>query len=370
MILDDLRKKVKRNNFLYFTYSKIADHNYRSGFAGYLVKKNFKHRDRVRDELSLIKDYWQCDPAYYFRYRLYEKDLSGDELLDYIPPYYFYNFYMPSLYRDEHINLTDSKIRMNEFFKSRKIATPAIVGTIRNGIIHDSGGSRINYDDFKKILLRSGGKAWFIKPDGGRGGKGIIKIERFEDELFINDDFLYAGLLQNITEGNTYVVQEGIVQRSDLKKIYPFSVNTLRIITQYFNNTPRIVAVVLRMGRNGSFVDNSSFGGVFSPVDINTGKINEQACLLHDPEKFASHPDTGFSFKNFRIADFENIKEKVLGYVACAPEFPDVAWDIALLEDRIMAIEINLNYGLDQLQCSIGGMRRKLNIQPLVYYNR
>ena len=368
MKVAELRSSLKKNNIIFFTYKKITDHDYRSNFFDYLRHKCYKNRDRVKYEISLIRDYWKCDPAFYFRYRLFEKNLSTEDLLDYIPPYYFYNFYMPSLYKDAHISLTGSKIRMNEFFESRKIDTPAIKAVVRNGNIFGSSGELITYSKLKDRIRNSPANVHFLKPDHGRGGKGIMKIERTGDELFIDNEFIDSESFRKLTLNNTFVIQEGIRQRSDLRAIYPASVNTLRVITQSFDGKAQIIAVVLRMGRNGSFVDNSSFGGVFSPVEINSGKLADHACLLHDPKKFDSHPDTGFRFSGFKLEGWDKIRQDVLRFVEKAPEFPDVAWDIALLDDKIMAIEINLNYGLDHLQCSIGGMRRKLNVTPAPAY--
>lgn len=368
MKLTDVRGALKKNSMFFFTYKKLTDNDYRSAYLDYLFRKNIKPREKIRAEMSLIRDYWKCDPMLYFRYRLYEKHLTPEELLDYIPPYYFYNFYMPSIYTKEHIELTASKLGMNRFFLSKGIDTPAIRATVTNGIISDPTGKILDVGSLRLKLLQSGCTTHFFKPDDGRGGKGIMKIERVGNELFINNDFLSESLLKSITKGITYVVQQGIKQRDDLGCIYPNSVNTLRVITQNFKGSPGIVAVILRMGRNGSYVDNSSFGGVFAPVDLETGKISKEAYLLHDSARFTVHPDTGYPFSDFSIMGWEKIKQDVLGFVSRASEFPDIAWDIAVLEDKIMAIEINLNYGLDQLQCAIGGMRRRLNITPSLEY--
>ena len=44
-------------------------------------------------------------------------------------------------------------------------------------------------------------------------------------------------------------------------------------------------------------------------------------------------------------------------------EFPDLGWDIAITEDGIVAVEFNIEYAID-VQGVVGGMRRKLNIDP------
>jgi hypothetical protein len=100
-------------------------------------------------------------------------------------------------------------------------------------------------------------------------------------------------------------------------------------------------------------------------IDIGSGKFGKYAFTEHSNGMFERHPDTGFVFGDHVLTGWERIKEQILIYAKMADEFQEVAWDIAILHDNICVIEINLNYGIDHLQCCIGGMRRKLNISPL-----
>ncbi len=118
------------------------------------------------------------------------------------------------------------------------------------------------------------------------------------------------------------------------------------------------------MGRNGSFVDNSAQGGISVNIDIEKGALDKYAFVEHSSERFENHPDTNFKFDGFILYDWVKIKQNILDYANKAIEFSDIAWDVAIQEDEISVIEINSNYGIDHLQCCIGGMRRKLNIYP------
>ena len=366
MKLSDVKNIVKKNQILFFTYKKITDRDYRSNLKDYQDQKNKKSGETVRRELSLIKDFWKCDPMHYYRYRLYEKDLSYEELLDYIPSYYFYNHYMPSIYRNSDAPpVTNSKIRMNEYFRDRNIETPETLAIIKKGKIYDPAGNKLSYIDMTVILLDSDSKIFFVKPDTGKGGHGIFTIKKTFWKLFADEGVLYEKLFTEKTRSKDFIIQAGIQQRSDIKAINSSSVNTLRVITQKTGSSNRIAAVVLRIGRNGAVVDNSARGGVSVNVDIGTGAFDKYAYTEHTNEKFDKHPDTGFRFEGFVLKEWNNIKNNILDYASRAYEFPDVAWDIAVLEDGISAIEINLNYGIDHLQCCIGGMRRKLNINPV-----
>jgi hypothetical protein len=365
MKLTDVRNSVKKNKILFFTYKKMTDPDYRAGYEAYRNKPGVKSPEEVRKEMDLIKDYWKCDPMHYFRYRLYDKDLSTEELLDYIPAYYFYNHYMASLYRDpEPVLITGSKILLSKYLKNKNIPTPRTIAVIRKGLILNDSDEQLSYNGLLRKMDTSHASVFFIKPDDGRGGAGIFTIRKTMGRFTMGKDLLEESLFSSRIRNKDFIIQEGINQRSDIKSINPTSVNTLRVITQKKGNKYRIPAVVIRIGRNRSFVDNSAQGGISVNIDVESGIMSKYAFTEHTDEVFDSHPDTGFRFEGFQLRDWDMICSSILLYASRAPEFPDVGWDIAVLEDSICVIEMNVNYGIDHLQCAIGGMRRKLDIKP------
>jgi len=228
-----------------------------------------------------------------------------------------------------------------------------------------SEGKQIDYHSFIDNLRTSDAQNFFMKPENGQGGKGILRIEKNKGDFLINNKIVTKESFDEILSRQDYLIQEGIVQRKDMMEIYPHSVNTLRVVTQNFNGDPHISAITLRMGRNGTFVDNSSSGGLSSYLDMKTGRIAEYA-IDHDfSKKFDHHPDTGFVFKGFEISDWEKIKKSILDLARKTSDFPDIGWDIGIVEGGIVVIEMNLNWGID-MQGVVGGMRRVLNIDPFI----
>jgi hypothetical protein len=361
----DVRKSIKKNRLLFFIYKKLTDSDYKTNYKDYLTQKNVLPAEKIRKELAMIKDYWKCDPMHYFRYRLYEKNLTYDELIDYIPPYYFYNFHLPSIYENSDVSFISSKMKLHEFFTAKGIFTPSLLAIIKKGRLLNSAGESLNYDELVELFQASGKKLFFFKPDRGSGGKGIFIVRKTGNDFLINDhEPLNEKLLQQRTGEIDFVVQEGIIQGDDMNDIYPHSVNTLRVVTQNKDNSVRLAAVVLRIGRNGSFVDNSSQGGISVEIDPVTGLFKKYAFTEHSNEKFDSHPDTHFRFEGNGIKNWSRIKKDMLSYAEKVPELPEIAWDFAVLHDKTAVVEINLDYGIDHLQLCIGGMRRELNVLP------
>lgn len=357
----NVKKMLKRNRFLFFTRMKLTDKLYHTNYIDYLLNSHSKPKEKIKNEMELIRQYWKCEPLNYIRYRLFEKEISEDELLDYIPQYYFYNYYVPTIYNNATITKAGSKIRMNEYFLQQGIETPKVVATVVKGQIL-SGNRRIDFSELEKILMNSGSSQFFLKPDTGQGGKGILRLDK-ADRLYIYSEPLTSYFFNKITRNNDFIIQEGVIQREDLMMINPSSVNTLRVITQNFGGTPRIIAASMRIGRNNSFVDNISSGGIYAGVNPETGSLAKYAVDIRKNKEFEKHPDTGFVFGEFRISEWEKIKNQILVFASRAATFPDVAWDIAIMENQISAIELNLNYGID-IQMIVGGLRRKMNIYP------
>lgn len=365
MKINDVRKSLKKNRFLFFMYKKLTDKDYKTNYKKFLKQKNAIPPEKIRNELAIIREYWKCDPMHYFRYRLYEKKLTKEELIDYIPPYYFYNYHLPSIYKDKNVSFINSKLRLGKFFSAKGIYSPPILAEFRKGKYMTLTGESLTFEELHGLLSNSGKDLFFFKPDNGSGGRGIFILRKHGKDFLINDNEPFSEkALRERTGELKFVIQEGIRQSEDLNAIYPHSINTLRVVTQNKNNSVRLAAVVLRIGRNGSFVDNATQGGISVEIDPETGLFKKYAYTEHSTEIFDSHPDTHFVFEGNGIKNWEKIKNDMLSYAEKVPELPEIAWDFTILPDKTGVIEINLDYGIDHLQLCIGGMRRELNVLP------
>ncbi len=120
--------------------------------------------------------------------------------------------------------------------------------------------------------------ALILKPTvGGCSGKGIIKFEKKGDEYIsigdnriLSKDFL-------MSYGTDFCLQESVVQHSFMSKFCLSSVNTIRLCLyrSVKDETCIVTAGIVRIGRNGSFVDNAHAGGMFIGVDVTTGVMGK-----------------------------------------------------------------------------------------------
>lgn len=348
-----LYKLLKSSKFIYFTIYCLLNKDYKVGKRK--MKKAVKPLHQIEQEMQLLRNYWHCNPAHYIRYKLYNKQLDNNELIDYIPPFYFYNFYLKKQLRNINQIYYNNKLNLYYLFINNNIPTPEVIFIVERGILKNMQGEKISpLDILNKLELE---KKYFFKPIIGAGGTGIevLKIKQYKD---------LPNFLSNLNKKETYIVQAGIEQRDDFKAINKSSVNTLRIVTQYNDKIPKLCACALRMGRNNKDVDNSHQGGLSCQIDENNGSFNEIAIAEHGGDFFYQHPDSGFVFAGKNIENWEYIKSTIISYAKLFPELKDIGWDIAVTTKGIQVIELNLGYGLDHIQMTCGGMRQKLNIYP------
>lgn len=200
--------------------------------------------------------------------------------------------------------------------------------------------SKTNPNELTDFIARN--KIVFAKPDHGDQGHGIIK-------LTINDKSCIDDLLRE-AEHKSFVV-EGVVENDEyIAKINPTSLNTVRAYTLIRKDgSTQILAIMLRVGRCGSHVDNWGSGGIGYNFDIDSGIcVDYGRDKLNNP--YTHHPDSGIQMIGFKLPKFDKLKETIVLLSQKTPNAKFVGWDIAITPDGFELIEMNCPGGHDFLQ--------------------
>jgi hypothetical protein len=374
MIREKLRKTKYRLRKKYNEqqHRKQYPKNYqrmRDALYQYYRCNDKKSEKRIKEEIGLCKDYWGCYPLHYFRYQLYKKskDLSEKELIDYVPEFFFYSLFLPYYDSRKYSILLEDKIITEQLFRCVGINQPETIGKIINGQLFTKALDTMSYDELFDTIQKK--RKIFIKPADGKGGYGILIFNNRGNEKYINSRGQQFGmnLLNEIASKRNWIIQNGIEQDSQIASIYPDSVNTFRVATENKDGLFRVLVSTLRMGRYGSELDNGTQGGILVSIDLDTGEISDHA-FSETCEYFEIHPDTQFSFSNFRINRWREVYNFVMDSVKRLPQFTYLGWDIALGINHPIAIEANLNFGLDHYQVILGGLRDIFGIENPDYY--
>lgn len=189
------------------------------------------------------------------------------------------------------------------------------------------------------------------KPAGGEGGAGISIVTSAD----VTD---VAAFRQGLIEDDQTLVEEVLRQHPDLDRLYPDSVNTVRMITYRDpQGTLHVIASVLRIG-NGSVIDNFASGGMFTMLD------DDGVALYPGVDKqsnvYPEHPITGTAIAGFRVPHFPEILEMVEEASKRLPTIPYVGWDIAITANGPALIEANHNSSVFQMKPTASGVRTGL----------
>lgn len=194
-------------------------------------------------------------------------------------------------------------------------------------------------------LCRNTGRI-LVKPSVGSGqGRSI----RFYDsgtltEEAVRDIFrLYR---------KNFIVQEKASQHPDLAVLNPDSLNTVRVVSFLWRDRVHLLSSILRIGGDGSEVDNVSRGGY--QCTIRPDGSLELAAITKQGGRFVQTEQTagGIRFSEVTVPSFHRVQEAVRSAAASMGHFRLLGWDIAVSpEGEPLLIEYNVIPGQNQSTC-------------------
>lgn len=194
-------------------------------------------------------------------------------------------------------------------------------------------------EDFAKFM--EGEKKIVYKPVNGAKGESI---HIFDTKNFSSLSELY----KKIKSLPNAILETWIVQHSTLSKIYPNSVNCIRIKTVLDKDVCHIIEAKISLGHK-SDIANDSINSLFAKIDIKTGEIITGACN-YDGETFDAHPETGVVFKGIRIPFWKETLDMMEKASKVMYQVGYVGWDIAITESGPILIEGNNDPGYTGFQ--------------------
>lgn len=278
---------------------------------------------------------------YFAIYNAVEHDKS--KLKYYIPDSFFYAFIDEWLTHPKRSAQVDDKQLYKYLFAGVK--TTEVVARKVGDNYFDADFNRISIADFVSLCLDEEevvAKA-SISSYGGHAVKFWSRKEESFDQLlaYINKPpYFYTQ-----PYGTEYVVEKVVKQHPDMARFNPSSINTIRIMTMIYDGKFIPLSSVLRMGVNGSRVDNCSSGGIVCGIEQEIG-FSKRVAYNANGDKFTEHPQTG-AFGDIYIPSWEKVLqvvEKLAWRFSGISQL--ISWDIAIDEDGDpVVIEMNISYG-------------------------
>ncbi len=187
------------------------------------------------------------------------------------------------------------------------------------------------YDDALNLLtegeaascLHGHGRV-IVKPSVNSGqGHGI--------QFYDSDDLSEQDALDILwRSGRNFIIQEKLAQHSDLARLNPGSLNTVRVITFLHGTQVHVLAAILRVGGADSEVDNTSQGG-FKATVLPDGRLDRLGMDHHF--RYSDHYENGIRFADVTIPSYDRVLDAVCNHAAKMSHFKLIGWDMAVATD-------------------------------------
>lgn len=275
--------------------------------------------------------------------------------------------YLPTRanYQNRRINGPYNAILGNKILFERHLKTvlsevkgvkvPDSLGYFEKGYLHSlhtdltSGDLKTVFEILKKSDL-------ILKLVSGDGGVGLVCLVLTDGVYYINDEPASYERLESFFKSlDNYLIQKRLKQDGLSGRIFPGSVNTMRIGTMIDPDSckPFIAYAVHRFGSPKSgFVDNVGQGGITAKIDINSGRLSMAHHYSKDGhmEIFERHPVTSEMICNQEIPNWQDVKRRIVGMAGQMPYLKYVGWDFVLSGDDLYVLEGNVSPGLGLVQ--------------------
>ena len=260
----------------------------------------------------------------------------------YIPENIFYSKIEPKLNRLEH-GLWDKNYYSFWF----PIQQPETIFRNINGNFYSYSYDLLSISKVTDILKNCHGE-YFVKPsiDTG-GGRGILKLNIINGILYQFNDSNELSLSTFIKlYPKDYILQKKVEQHENLDNIYPFSLNTIRLLTyRRPNNEIVVLHTIVKMGNNKSYLDNEGAFGISIGVNTEGELLDFAVCTKTFGRYFDKHPYTNIKFAGVKVPNYRNIKKACINLHNHRVHYQNlVSWDMTVdKEGNIILIELNLS---------------------------
>jgi hypothetical protein len=179
-----------------------------------------------------------------------------------------------------------------------------------------------------KIFVKQATNSW--------GGKGVCYIPTADEQEIQKAISCMTGDI---------IIQKGVTQCENLKKLSVNSVNTVRFLSFFDEKgNVKIYSKIVRMALGDKAVDNASSGGITCGIGKD-GRLKPRAFNV-EGTMFEKHPATGVVFSDVVLPSLDVTEKLIKQAHIRIPHFRLVSWDIAFDEqENPVLIEANLKDG-------------------------
>lgn len=179
-----------------------------------------------------------------------------------------------------------------------------------------------------------------IKPTIETGGGKNVRLFSCKDGITDIEGLSLKDFLASYRKD--FIVQEPVKQHPMMAKLNETSLNTIRSMTYFYDNQVVMLSTIVRFGQKGSYLDNSSAGGLCMGVQKD-GRLTDQ-CYQNLSGKKIDTKELGFKVENIVIPILEKVQHKLFQWHKKLPHFKLISWDLAIDKNQdVVLIEYNVS---------------------------
>jgi hypothetical protein len=260
-----------------------------------------------------------------------------------------------------YLALVRDKFVFYQYCQSLNIPHPKTFGITSGDKVWWIGFGRTDYEDIHSIEQVPDFDA-FCKEVAGGGGRKAFTLQNRNGKTIVNGRDVSLPELSDSFRNEVFVIQERMIQHSEISRIYPNSINTIRLETLLKENGEIIVFdALLRLGAGGRNVDNWGLGGIVVGIDETTGRLKDWGFykpgfggIVHE-----KHPETGEAFAGCPIPFFDEAVALSTKLHRSLYGLPSMGWDIAITPTGPVFLEAGEDWEIGLVQGHHGGLRNE-----------
>ncbi len=175
------------------------------------------------------------------------------------------------------------------------------------GVYYDSEYSLLNLSEknIEELLPENFIAKKTVDTSSGIGVRLFRRDGNCWKEVQSQEKFSLHYLNQSL--GEDYIIQEWMTQSKFMSSLCRSSINKLRLLVyrSVEDNQVRLLNSVIRIGNEGSYMDNAHQGGVFAGIDTD-GNIHAKVCNQYG-DFSDCHNGINFKERHLQIPNWENV---------------------------------------------------------------
>lgn len=288
--------------------------------------------------------------------------------IDYVPENIYYTKIEPLL-NEIAYSISYSDKNFYELFYKGNLFPETIIHCVDDCYYNQKYELTCIHSDKELNQKLSSNKNLIVKPSiESGGGSGVKLFQNINGVFKSDDDFLTLSFLESF-HGN-FVIQSVIQQHPFFQQFCKSSVNTIRILTyrSVTSNKVHVLHGILRVGVEGSHVDNANSGGFSIGLD-EFGVLNKMAFKKSGIQYSTIN---GFSLdKHLVIPCFKQLKQQAVEIAQRNIHHRLLGLDMVLtINNEVKCIEVNnTNNEINFYQLNNGSLFGRFTDEVIEYCN-